>query len=214
MNCKFQSVGDQYSWKQYRVLYSDVAGKPFYYDTISKTGSWAIPEDLTCSINSDSRIIPLTPPENEQDKLEVDQIVESDSKNQGVDIGDINPPMMRMIDKDNNTYTRLDSLPPAQIDEMISSSADQTQGHTPTTGDNDPIDSWSCNSCTYLNEYSRRVCEMCGDSNKQVIIHIFNYMFLPSLFSFLFTLILYILIYDYHKYLFKSQEEVFGLQVI
>ena len=178
MNCKFQSVGDQYSWKQYRVLYSDVAGKPFYYDTINKTGSWTIPEDLTDRINSDSRINPLTPPENEQDNLAFDKIVESDSKNQGVDSGNIkrnilvSPPTTRIVNKDSNTNTRLNSTPPAKIDEMISSSADQTQ--TQTAGDNDPIDSWSCNSCTYLNEYSRRVCEMCGESNKQVTINIFN----------------------------------------
>ena len=191
MNCKFQSVGDQYSWKQYRVLYSDVAGKPFYYDTINKTGSWTIPEDLTDSINSDSRITPLTPPDDEQDNLEFGKIVESDRKNQGVDSGNIkrnilvSPPTTRivdkdsntntrLVDKDSNTNTRLDSTPPAKIDEMISSSADQTQTQTQTAGDNDPIDSWSCNSCTYLNEYSRRVCEMCGESNKQVTINIFN----------------------------------------
>lgn len=34
------------------------------------------------------------------------------------------------------------------------------------------MEPWGCSTCTYLNEYTKRTCDMCGDVNKQVILRL------------------------------------------
>jgi hypothetical protein len=44
---------------------------------------------------------------------------------------------------------------------------DTIQSESSPSLQNLPTESWSCDACTYLNEAVRRICDMCGEMNKQ-----------------------------------------------
>jgi hypothetical protein len=149
---------NEYTWDNWRVVMSDKVGKPFFYNTVTNIGQFEVPKELESSgvnYSQDDKKYHVLPSTLVCEVDENDAISGSGKKNEN--------------DTYQPNYTQvLDSTMVNTADDIENEISFEKTGsfEDVEVDDNNKSDTWSCSSCTFVNDISRAVCEICNKKNE------------------------------------------------
>ena len=147
---------------RWRVVLSSATQRPFYYDTVTKTGQFDTPPEfqhVNCEVSNDSNPSGITEVEETRNTPEKpSRTTEEQSAPKTRDT----PVEEEVIVIESNENSRVE-IPLTAQSQSFTQAMTQSPS-TPMTGEI-AAETWPCSACTFLNSPSDGTCAMCGTKN-------------------------------------------------